>query len=37
MMERNVINMINIYKSNVSTGKLDLVEIPEKGCWINMD
>ena len=35
-MERDVINMINIYKSNVSTGKLDLVEIPEKGCWINM-
>ena len=28
--------MIKIYKTNESTGKLETVQSPIKGCWINM-
>lgn len=28
--------MINIYKTNKTTGNLDIIDVPEKGCWIDM-
>lgn len=28
--------MIDIYKTNLKTGRLDKIDTPIKGCWINI-